>query len=339
MEPPTKEEVRKAEEDQPQQGEDMFQQKLHKAAKYLAKAKRIVVYSGAGISAESGISTFRAPEVGVWANKVGLALYGTPFGWWLTPKLAWSIYLSKFRDPIARAKPNRGHYAITELQHVHDSKSDDHSCCIITQNVDGLHQRAGSPNSLVHELHGTVYRHICSKNRHLHPYVLDPATLKPPSPSSSASASSSSSSSSAQRDTGEEEEEKGEEEYDPEKDEFFTHDKKKFPRCQECGSYLRPDAVLFTEGLPDEAWTEASLAVARMTKGDCMIIVGTSGVVYPAASLADRAIAKGGVRVIEVNPEPSTFSNDVDVFLQGPSGQVLPALVEELKSLSPPSSS
>ncbi len=59
-----------------------------------------------------GIATFRAPDIGVWANKLGLAYFGTPFGWWLTPGAAWRAYLSYFRDPIARAKPNPGHYAI-----------------------------------------------------------------------------------------------------------------------------------------------------------------------------------------------------------------------------------
>ena len=100
------------------------------------------------------------------------------------------------------------------------------------------------------ELHGTVYRHICSKNRHLHPYAIDPSAMSTLhlniffanlfdviNPA---------------------------EDYDPEKDEFFTHDSAKVPQCpvEGCGSYLRPDAVLFMEGLPRHAWKTAERAVS-----------------------------------------------------------------------------
>lgn len=119
--------------------------------------------------------------------------------------------------------------------------------------------------------------------------------------------------------------------YEPEADEFFTHDWKKMPRCQEagCKSYLRPDATLFMESLPTRAWSKAERAVTgvralltlfktyefvltsvmQLHSGDVMIVVGTSGVVYPAASLPEEAMRMPGVNVIEVNPEPSAISS------------------------------
>jgi len=279
---------------------------MRRAADVISQARRVVVFSGAGISAESGIATFRDPEMGVWTSKIGLAWFGTPYGWRWTPGLAWRMYLSRFRDPIARARPNAGHYAIARLERLIDQghaldKDVPQHFDILTQNVDGLHQRAGNKEASVAELHGTVNRHICSKNRHPHPYVIDPATLG--------------------------------DDYDPATDEFFTHDSKRAPRCQVegCGSYLRPDAVLFMEGLPGHAWSAADRAVSSLRQGDVMLVVGTSGVVYPAASLPEEALEKPGVHVIEINPVPSAISSRVEMFLQGPSGQILPTLVDMVR--------
>jgi len=266
---------------------------MESACEALANASTVVVFSGAGISAESGISTFRDPEMGLWTNKIGLAMFGTPFGWWLMPETAWGLYLSRFRDPIAKAQPNDGHYAIAKLEKI--LKAQEKEFHIITQNVDGLHQRAGNSEDLVYELHGTINRHKCSKHGHVHNYVVNMDEMGS--------------------------------DYDPLQDEFFTHDKKKYPKCEECKSYLRPDCVLFTEPLPYSAWSPAQSVVDNLKKGDVMIVVGTSGVVYPAASLAEHAINLPGVCVIEVNPETSTLSSHVDIFLKGPSGKILPELV------------
>jgi NAD-dependent deacetylase len=81
----------------------------------LAKARRIVVFSGAGMSAESGIITFRDPEAGVWKIKLALALFAVPFGWRWVPSIAWWCY-RKFHRPIAVAKPNAGHVAAAQLR-------------------------------------------------------------------------------------------------------------------------------------------------------------------------------------------------------------------------------
>jgi len=341
-------------------------------ASHLIRAKQIVVFSGAGTSAESGIATFRAPEIGVWANKIALGYFGTPMGWKITPGLAWKAYNKYFRDPIAKAQPNEGHYALSHIERLHKIKlaregvADAKRFEVITQNVDGLHQRAG--NEHVYELHGTVFRHKCTRGGHLHPYQLSPGTL------SDLSQFAESEDENHGRTSGEIEEEireagvegeskdvdEAEEEYKAilrrygitpwedqksrdqrpreqlqhyrhEEDKFFNT-KESYPTCPECNSYLRPDATLFTEALPEESWRLSSKAISRLSKDDVFIIVGTSGVVYPAASLAARAISKGA-KTIEINIDPSPFSHSVDHFLQGPSGQVLSKTVQEYEKL------
>jgi NAD-dependent deacetylase len=99
------------------------------------------------------------------------------------------------------------------------------------------------------------------------------------------------------------------------------------PRCSSCGQLLRPDVVWFHEMLPDQVWNESEAAVRAC---QCFLVVGTSAIVYPAAGLIDLA-RSGNVRVIEVNLAPTDASRLADVCLYGPSGQVLPQLVQRLE--------
>lgn len=99
------------------------------------------------------------------------------------------------------------------------------------------------------------------------------------------------------------------------------------PRCEKCGGYPRPACVLFTEGLPSKDWNRAADVIDALQKNDVMIIVGTSSVVYPAASLPSYAKGRGAV-LIEVNPDASTpLKNIVDIHLQGTALEILPQLV------------
>jgi NAD-dependent deacetylase len=125
-----------------------FEDAIVEAAKILQKSTRIVFFTGAGMSAESGIDTFRGSG-GFWSGMTGylaLGFFGTPLGsnsstinffsgWNTLSRLSWSLYVSYFYGPIAKAKPNKGHEAISELENYNKNVS------VITQNVDGLHQR------------------------------------------------------------------------------------------------------------------------------------------------------------------------------------------------------
>lgn len=142
----------------------------------LRQAERVAVLTGAGVSAESGVPTFRDAQTGLWARHDPMTL-ASPEGFARDPALVWNWYQWR-RELIAGARPNAGHTALAELgAGVHLD--------LITQNVDGLHQRAGSENVL--ELHGNIQRTICSSTRK----IIDPAWLErhadqqpPPSPHS-----------------------------------------------------------------------------------------------------------------------------------------------------------
>lgn len=139
---------------------------LEKCAQMVAKARRIVCFTGAGMSAESGIDTFRGGS-GLWNGAVGfivLGWFGTPLGWKWTPGFAWSQYINRFYNPIRDAQPNDGHRALAHLQKIHGDMS------IITQNVDGLHQKAGSNEDVVFEVHGSVQRSRCITNGHIYDF-------------------------------------------------------------------------------------------------------------------------------------------------------------------------
>lgn len=238
---------------------------IQTAARALARSSRTAVLTGAGVSKESGIPTFREPETGLWAQYDPMRL-ATPEAYRDDPALVWSWYEHRFGIAGA-AEPNPGHRAIAGLQtllpHV----------AVITQNIDGLHQRAGCTQVI--ELHGSMHRFRCVDGCQRH-YGWDDLAGQEERP----------------------------------------------PRCPECGAYLRPDVVWFGEALPAEALGAAQRICAGC---DVMLIVGTSGIVYPAAALPMIA-REAGATIIDVNPQQDALAQTSDVFLQGPGGQVLPEL-------------
>ncbi|KAL9653118.1 hypothetical protein ABK040_006336 [Willaertia magna] len=284
-------------------------EEIQNIASLLANANSVHVFTGAGMSAESGIETFRGSS-GLWTGFIGnlvLGYFGTPLGWKITPGLCWTQYIKRFYNPIAEAKPNKGHEALAELQQ--DVFED---LQIITQNVDGLHQRAGSRGSSVHEVHGTVRRHVCtSKERHVfdfnqyfeeNPQILEKLQnqLK----------------------------KEGKERSDPLPESS--------PKCkvEGCGYTLRPDCVLFTESLPPDDWLASERAIRDLRRDDVLLVIGTSAKVYPAAGLPFYA-AKRGAYLVEINLESTSFNQVGERyrFLKGPSGVILPKLVKYVKEL------
>ncbi|EFC38796.1 silent information regulator family protein [Naegleria gruberi] len=278
--------------DDQKQEEIASEETMEHIAQLINKARRVVVFSGAGMSAESGIDTFRGGG-GLWTGLMGklfLAYGGTPFGWNITPQICWGQYIKRFYGPIAKADPNNGHFALAKLeQEVFGDYME-----VITQNVDGLHQRAGSTH--VYEVHGTVMRHCCIAERHIFDF---------------------------DEYWGEENDEK----------KMDLPDKSPKCKHPGCNSTLRPDCVLFTEALPMDQWEPSFHAVDRMRKGDVMICVGTSAKVYPAASLPGRA-ARRGAHLIEFNLEETDYNQLPNyIFVKGPSGQTLPTIVDRVIEL------
>ncbi|HET8746809.1 MAG TPA: NAD-dependent deacylase [Ramlibacter sp.] len=231
---------------------------------WVRAARRIVVLSGAGMSAESGVPTFRDAQTGLWARFRPQEL-ATEEGFRAQPQLVWDWYAER-RAQIAQVAPNAGHRAIAAFQQRHPGR-----LAVVTQNVDGLHQRAGSPGVLA--LHGSI---------------MEDRWLEPPRACCTA------------------------EDAVPGRP----------PRCAACGNLRRPAVVWFGELLPEQALAAAEQAAAAC---DLMLVVGTSGVVYPAAGLA-RA-TRG--RVVIVNPQASDLDDAADAVLRGTAASLLPLLLAD----------
>lgn len=278
---------------------------IERAAYDLMNAKYAIALTGAGISTESGIRDFRGPD-GIWtkhpeAEMEAYEAYGKllrdPKGHWeriLEPGSFYSLF-----DEIGKASPNRGHLALAEMERMGILKM------VLTQNVDGLHQKAGSQNVI--EYHGGLTKLRCMScgSRFLRS------------------------------------------EYDLEK---LKRDNQLPPRCRKCNGVLKGDGVYFGEAIPTDV-AEASLEAAL--RCDLMLICGTSAVVYPFAELpriaknkrssyAHRWTMRGlpegetgsRVTIIEVNADhtPLTQEGISDYLIQGKTGEVLPRIVEEVKS-------
>jgi NAD-dependent deacetylase len=228
----------------------------------LDPARSIVVLTGAGISAESGVPTFRGPG-GLWRDYRPEDL-ATPEAFERDPRLVWEWYDWR-RQKIAAAKPNLGHYALVTLEKRAPQLT------LITQNVDGLHALAGSLNLL--EIHGSLWRTRCCTCRE----VLD--NREAPLPAIP-------------------------------------------PRCF-CEGLLRPDVVWFGEALPLVLMRRAYKAIENC---DAMLVIGTSGVVQPAASLATMALERG-VPVVEINADPTPLTERATIALRGKAGEILPRLI------------
>lgn len=240
---------------------------LARAAEWIAGAECVLVSTGAGMSRESGIPTFRDAMDGLWARFDPREL-ATEEGFRSDPRRVWSWYASR-RRKIGEARPHAGYHALAGLQALVPSLT------VVTQNIDGLHAVAGSAD--VVELHGNIRRAKCLDGGH-------PFPGEPPLPAGG--------------------------EGDP-------------PPCPVCGSPLRPDVVWFGEALPAAAMERAWRLAAEC---EVLLVVGTSGTVWPAAELPHVA-RRAGARVIEINPEASEVTPVADAFLQGKAGEVLPALV------------
>lgn len=229
---------------------------------WIIESRRMAVLTGAGISAESGVPTFRGSG-GLWRSFRAEDL-ATPEAFRRDPRLVWEWYDWR-RGMVAQTRPNPGHLALAEMEKITPDFT------LITQNVDGLHDLAGSGRPL--KLHGDIWETRCT--------ACDSHGVNREVPLS------------------------------------------RIPPVCECGALLRPSIVWFGEALPSDvlerAWSASEQA-------DLFLVVGTSALVQPAASLPLVA-HRAGARVVEINLEPTAISTQVDISLMGRSGELLPQLI------------
>lgn len=239
-----------------------MQKLIEQTALALARSKSNVVLSGAGMSAESGIPTFRGNK-GLWKEFNAQEL-ATPQALRKNFSLVWQWYNER-KKQIAEKSPNAGHLALSRLQEIIP-------LAIITQNIDNLHSRAGSSNVL--EIHGNIFKARCMACGH----VMD----------------------------------------------FSQTDNSTFlcPACTR--GKLRPHVVLFGERL-DERQLQKTFALLQSAQ--VFLVIGTSSMVYPAASFAEIA-AEAGALIVEINPQPTA---QADIVLRGKSGEILPQILQSLQ--------
>ncbi len=229
-----------------------------------------MVFTGAGVSAESGVHTFRDALTGLWENFDPMQL-ATPEAFLRDPALVWGWYEWR-RQLLLNVEPNPAHRAIARLEQQIPKLT------LITQNVDDLHERAGSSNVL--HLHGSIFSPLCFDCSL--PYQFSGA---------------------------------------PQLDQ---EQKVEPPTCSKCNALIRPGVVWFGEALPETALRHAFAAAESC---DCLLSVGTSGVVQPAAMIPELA-SRNGATVIHVNPDPVPLRHANEFSLQGRAGEVLPRLLQ-----------
>jgi NAD-dependent deacetylase len=236
---------------------------IEQVRQWLGAAKRVAVLTGAGMSEESGVPTFRDAQTGLWA-KFNPQQLATEEAFRANPAMVWNWYAFR-RRMISQVDPNAGHRALADFAKRHPQR-----LTLITQNVDGLHQRAGND---VLALHGSI---------------TEDKWLDAPKACCNASRAVAGSP----------------------------------PYCKSCGNMRRPAVVWFGEALPVQTLVDAEAAAQEC---DLMLVVGTSGVVYPAAGLARMAQGK----VVIINPEPTELDDAADAVLPGKAAHLLPQLLED----------
>lgn len=247
---------------------------LELLAEKINRSQYCVALTGAGVSAESGIPTFRDVNDGMW-QRYDPKVYATIWGYRLYPHKIWELlrdFLTE-HDP----KPNDSHYALTKIQEKGRLNE------IITQNVDNLHQDSGSGN--VVEFHGNLMEAKCmgwwcgditQLDRSMAKTMVDLP-----------------------------------------------------PKCLKCGANLKPNAILFGEGIPSKAHSLANCAV---DKCDLLLVIGTSANVSPASSLPDRAMRNShNAKVIEINIAPTGLTNRVSDYIVCTKSSELMSIVKSIK--------
>ena len=239
-----------------------MQQKLETLKKWIDNSDNIVFFGGAGVSTESGIPDFRSVD----------GLYNQQYDYPPETILSHTFFRSNteefYRFYRAKmlaldAKPNAAHKKLAQWEQEGKLKA------VVTQNIDGLHQAAGS--KMVYELHGSVHRNYCQKCGAFY-------------------------------------------------DARYMLESKGIPKCEKCGGIIKPDVVLYEEGLDDATMRGAIRAISH---ADVLIIGGTSLTVYPAAGLIDYY---NGNKLVLINKSVTPMDSRADLLVQGPIGEIFSQL-------------
>lgn len=247
---------------------NLYPEDVRVAARMLRDARAVAVSTGAGMSAESGLATFRDAD-GVW-SKFNPSELATPHAFARNPTKVWEWYRLR-RQNLASVTPHAGHEVLARWERRYADFT------LITQNVDGLHERAGSKRLI--ELHGRLDQARCVQCGY---------TIQ------------------------------GLDDLGPD------------PCCPACYERMRPGVVWFGEPLPEGAFEKAATAANRC---DLFLVIGTSGVVEPAASLA-RIAREGGAAIIEINPNRTEITSLADLVFRVGSRDTLTAIDLELQQLT-----
>ncbi len=248
---------------------------IEKVAELVVSSKMIVVFTGAGASTESGIADFRSPG-GVWEKYDPEDFYFQKF---LASEQAREKYWqmsTEMYESLKNAEPNRVHLAIAKLEKL--GKLD----CVITQNIDGLHHKAGNSREKVIELHGTALSVSCLSCRR---------------------------------------------KYDRDEVQEGIRKGVKVPRCGDCGGLLKPDTISFGQAMPV---LETKEAQRRSFDSDLFIVVGSSLVVQPAASMPINA-KQGGAKLVIINRDPTPHDGYADVVINGPAGEIMARIMQKMR--------
>jgi NAD-dependent deacetylase len=246
-----------------------------RVAQWITTSQKVVVFSGAGLSTESGIPDFRSPG-GVWDKYDPEDFYFQNFLASETSREKYWQMATEMWGPIKAAQPNQAHLAISELEKL--GKLD----CVITQNIDGLHFRAGNSEEKVIQLHGTAIFVSClsCKKRY-------------------------------DRDEIQERIKRGQ----------------RAPRCDDCGGLLKPATISFGQSMPER---ETQEAYHRSSNCDLFIVIGSSLVVQPAASMPLVA-KRNGARLVIINRDPTPYDDMADIVIHGQAGPTMASILEHVK--------
>ncbi len=232
---------------------------IEKGTRIIEKARKILVFTGAGLSTESGIPDFRS-EGGLWEKYDPTDFYYQKI---ISDERARTKYWEMIKDVygmLNKAAPNRAHLAIKALE------DQGKLLAVVTQNIDGLHHDAGNSSDKIIEIHGSVATVSCLSCGKQYP-----------------------------------------------KDEIIRrlHSGVTVPYCDECSGILKPDSISFGQAMPEH---KMSQAIMHARNCDLCIVLGSSLVVYPAASIPEYA-AQGDGRIMIINREPTFLDRQADLVI------------------------